>query len=147
MPSKTRDVITKGKSCDAAWHRLDEEKDMAFTLIFLGLISVPYCLSLEPLAGGIQDRKPDDPDVLDALDFAMNEFNAMQNNLYRLMSTKVKDATVQVKTQLCLDRFKYIRITWLYILHPLFILNEALFTLCSESFRKRFDRCWVMRRC
>ena len=91
--------------------RLDEEKDMALTLIFLGIILVPYCLSLEPLAGGIQDRKPDDPDVLDALDFAMNEFNAMQNNLYRLMSTKVKDATVQVKTQLCLDRFKYIRIT------------------------------------
>lgn len=75
---------------------------MATILVFLCVILVPCCLGSDSLAGGIQERKTDDPDVLDALDYAMNEFNAMQNNMYRLMPTKVMDATTQVKTQLCL---------------------------------------------
>lgn len=71
-------------------------QNMALFLVFLGVILLPSCLGSDALAGGIEERKHDDPDVLDALDFAMNEFNAMQNNLYRLMATKVSDATVQV---------------------------------------------------
>ncbi|XP_078357661.1 cathepsin L-like [Oculina patagonica] len=69
---------------------------MALFVVFLAAILVPSCLGSDGLLGGIEERKPDDPEVLDALDFAMNEFNAMQNNLYRLMPTKVSDATVQV---------------------------------------------------
>ena len=72
---------------------------MALLLAFLGVILVSSCLGSDALAGGIEEKKHDDPDVLDALDFAMNEFNAMQNNMYRLMSTKVSDATVQVRFQ------------------------------------------------
>ena len=72
---------------------------MALFSGFLGIILVSSCLGSDPLAGGIEERKRDDTDVLDALDFAMNEFNAMQNNMYRLMATKVSDATVQVRTQ------------------------------------------------
>lgn len=82
------------------------EQNMAL-LAFLGVILVPSCLGSDALAGGIQERKHDDPDVLDALDFAMNEFNAMQNNMYRLMPTKVRDATVQV-------RFQF-QIIWLFV--------------------------------
>ena len=64
-------------------------------LIFFNVILVPYFLSLK---GEILNLKADDPGVLDALDFATNEFNATANNFHRLMSTKVKDAIVQVKT-------------------------------------------------
>lgn len=67
-----------------------------FVLAFLA----PYCLASDALVGGIQERKTDDPDVLDALDFAMNEFNSLQNNMYRLMATKIGDATFQVKRKL-----------------------------------------------
>lgn len=69
---------------------------MALLLAYLGIIFISSCLGSDALAGGIEERKHDDPDVLDALDFAMNEFNAMQNNMYRLMPTKVSDATIQV---------------------------------------------------
>ena len=70
--------------------------------IFFSVVLVPYFLSLK---GEILNLKADDPGVLDALDFAMNELNAIRNNLYRLMSTKVEDAIVQVKTQLCLNPY------------------------------------------
>ena len=80
---------------------------LSLKLILLSLNLVPYFLSLK---GEMLNLKADDPDVVDALDFAMNEFNAMRNNLYRLISTKVEDATVQVKTQLCLDRYRYIEV-------------------------------------
>ena len=76
-------------------------------LIFFNVILVPYFLSLK---GEILNLKADDPGVLDALDFAMNELNAIRNNFYPLMSTKVEDAIVQVKTQLCLDRYRYIEV-------------------------------------
>lgn len=79
---------------------------MAFFLVFLGVFLLPSCLGSDSLLGGIEERKHDDPEVLDALDFAMNEFNAMQNNLYRLMATKVSDATVQVRKQLCFALYK-----------------------------------------
>ena len=69
---------------------------MALYFVFLLAVVAPPYLRSEALAGGIEERKPNDPDVLDSLDFAMNEFNAMQNNLYRMMATKVKDATSQV---------------------------------------------------
>lgn len=72
---------------------------MALLFAFLGIILVSACLGSDSLVGGIEERKHDDKDVLDALDFAMNEFNAMQNNMYRLMPTKVSDATMQVRTQ------------------------------------------------
>ena len=75
------------------------EHNMALLFAFLGIILISSCLGSDALAGGIEERKYDDPYVLDALDFAMNEFNAMQNNMYRLMPTKVSDATVQVSTQ------------------------------------------------
>ena len=68
------------------------KQNMALFLIFLSVILVPCCLG----SGGIEERKTDDPQVLEALDFAMNEFNAMQNNMYRFMATKVEDATFQV---------------------------------------------------
>lgn len=74
------------------------EQNMALLFAFLGIILVSSCLGSDFLAGGIEERKRDDKDVLDALDFAMNEFNAMQNNMYRLMPTKVSDATMQVRT-------------------------------------------------
>ena len=73
---------------------------MALRLVLLGFILVLHFLSLK---GEILNLKPDDSGVLDALDFAMNEFNYMGNNFYRYMSTKIEDATMQVKTQLCLD--------------------------------------------
>ena len=76
-------------------------------LIFLSLTLVPYFLLLK---GEILNLKADDPGVVDALDFAMDEFNAMGNDLYRYMSTKVEEATVQVKTQLYLDRYRYIEV-------------------------------------
>ena len=78
---------------DACTNRTE---NMALFLAFLAVILAPSCLGSDALAGGIQERKSDDPEVLDALDFAMNEFNAMQNNMYRLMATKVEDATFQV---------------------------------------------------
>ena len=84
------------KSCDTG--NKCSELNMALFLAFLGVIFISSCLGSDALAGGIEERKYDDPDVLDALDFAMNEFNAMQNNMYRLMPTKVSDATVQVRT-------------------------------------------------
>ncbi|XP_068746743.1 cathepsin L-like [Montipora capricornis] len=67
-------------------------------LYFVVLLSIlaPSSLRSEKIVGGIEDRKHDDPDVLNALDFAMNEFNAMQNNMYRMMATKVEDATFQL---------------------------------------------------
>ncbi len=83
------------------------EQNMALFVVFLAAILVPSCLGSDGLLGGIEERKPDDPEVLDALDFAMNEFNAMQNNLYRLMPTKVSDATVQVRAKLCLGFFQF----------------------------------------
>ena len=75
------------------------EQNMALLFAFLGIILVSSCLGSDSLVGGIEERKHDDKDVLDALDFAMNEFNAMQNNMYRLMPTKVSDSTMQVRTQ------------------------------------------------
>ena len=75
------------------------EQNMALLFAFLGIILVSSCLGSDSLVGGIEERKHDDKDVLDSLDFAMNEFNAMQNNMYRLMPTKVSDATMQVRTQ------------------------------------------------
>ena len=69
---------------------------MALYFVFLLAVIAPPYLQSEASAGGIEERKLNDPDVLDTLDFAMNEFNAMQNNLYRMMATKVKDATSQV---------------------------------------------------
>ena len=83
------------------------EQNMALLLAFLGIILISSCLGSDALAGGIEERKHDDPDVLDALDFAMNEFNAMQNNMYRLMPTKVNDATVQVRIQFNLAFCKF----------------------------------------
>lgn len=81
---------------------------MALFIFFLGVVLVPSCLGSDALSGGIEERKTDDPEVLDALDFAMNKFNAMQNNLFRLMATKVSDATVQVRTELsCLPSFNF----------------------------------------
>lgn len=74
------------------------EQNMALLFAFLGIILVSSCLGSDSLVGGIEERKHDDKDVLDSLDFAMNEFNAMQNNMYRLMPTKVSDATMQVRT-------------------------------------------------
>lgn len=74
------------------------EQNMALLFTFLGIILVSSCLGSDSLVGGIEERKHDDKDVLDSLDFAMNEFNAMQNNMYRLMPTKVSDATMQVRT-------------------------------------------------
>ena len=74
------------------------EQNMALLFAFLGIILVSSCLGSDSLVGGIKERKHDDKDVLDSLDFAMNEFNAMQNNMYRLMPTKVSDATMQVRT-------------------------------------------------
>jgi len=81
------------------WHEEDEQ-NMALLLVFLCTVLASSCLGSDALVGGIQERKTDDPEVLDALDFAMNEFNAMQNNLYRLMATKVSDATFQVSITL-----------------------------------------------
>lgn len=75
------------------------EQNMALLFAFLGIILVSSCLGSDSLVGGIEERKHDDKDVLDSLDFAMNEFNAMQNNMYRLMPTKVSDSTMQVRTQ------------------------------------------------
>ena len=69
---------------------------MAQYFVFLLAVIAPPYLQSEATVGGIEERNPNDPDVLDTLDFAMNEFNAMQNNLYRMMATKVKDATSQV---------------------------------------------------
>lgn len=69
---------------------------MAMYFVFLLAVIAPPYLQSEATVGGIEERNPNDPDVLDTLDFAMNEFNAMQNNLYRMMATKVKDATSQV---------------------------------------------------
>lgn len=69
---------------------------MALYFVFLLAVIAPPYLQSEASTGGIEERKPNDPDVLDTLDFAMNEFNAMQNNLYRMMATKVKDATSQL---------------------------------------------------
>ena len=69
---------------------------MALYFVFLLAVIAPPYLQSEATVGGIEERNPNDPDVLDTLDFAMNEFNAMQNNLYRMMATKVKDATSQV---------------------------------------------------
>ena len=67
--------------------------------IFVLLVAIfaPSCLGSDALVGGIQERKTDDPEVLDALDFAMNEFNAMQNNMFRFMATDVRDASFQVR--------------------------------------------------
>jgi len=76
------------------------KQNMALFFVFLCAILASSCLGSEALVGGIQERRTDDPEVLDALDFAMNEFNAMQNNLYRLMATKVSDATFQVSITL-----------------------------------------------
>ena len=80
------------KSCQLLLARTGLKQNMALFLIFLIVILVPCCLG----SGGIEERKTDDPQVLEALDFAMNEFNAMQNNMYRFMATKVEDATFQV---------------------------------------------------
>ena len=86
-----------GKSCDAVAAGTNRtETNMALSLFFFALMLVPCFLGSDALVGGIEERKTDDPEVLDALDFAMNEFNAMQNNMYRLMATKVEDATFQV---------------------------------------------------
>lgn len=86
-----------GKSCDAVAAGTNRtETNMALSLVFFALMLVPCFLGSDALVGGIEERKTDDPEVLDALDFAMNEFNAMQNNMYRLMATKVEDATFQV---------------------------------------------------
>jgi len=81
---------------------------MALLLAFLGIILISSCLGSDALAGGIEERKHDDPDLLDALDFAMNEFNAMQNNMYRLMPTKVGDAKVQIRIQFYLFIYLFI---------------------------------------
>ena len=67
-----------------------------YVVVLLSILAPSYLRS-EKIVGGIEDRKHDDPDVLNALDFAMNEFNAMQNNMYRMMATKVEDATFQVQ--------------------------------------------------
>ena len=76
------------------------ETNMALSLFFFSLVLVPSFFGSDALVGEIEERKTDDPEVLDALDFAMNEFNAMQNNMYRLMATKVEDATFQVSLQI-----------------------------------------------
>lgn len=73
---------------------------MALSLFFFSLVLVSSFFGSDALVGEIEERKTDDPEVLDALDFAMNEFNAMQNNMYRLMATKVEDATFQVSLQI-----------------------------------------------
>ena len=49
---------------------------------FLGCIFPSFSLGSDALLGEIEERKHDDSEVLDALVFAMNEFNAMQNDLY-----------------------------------------------------------------
>lgn len=69
---------------------------MASCFVFLLAVLAPPYLRSEASVGAIEERNPNDRDVLDTLDFAMNELNAMQNNLYRMMATKVKDATSQV---------------------------------------------------
>ena len=77
--------------------RPDETKNMMLSskLIFLSVILVPCFLSLK---GEILNLKPDYQGVLDALDFAMNKLNDMRSNVNRFMSTKVQEATLQVKT-------------------------------------------------
>lgn len=77
--------------------RLDETKNMTLSskLIFLSVILVPCFLSLK---GEILNLKPDYQGVLDALDFAMNKLNDKGSNVNRFMSTKVQEATLQVKT-------------------------------------------------
>ena len=68
-----------------------------FLLLFINAVTVFSSLAAEQLLGRIEEKDLDDPVILNALDFAMNEFNAMQNNMYRLMATKVEDATLQVR--------------------------------------------------
>ena len=77
--------------------RPDETKNMMLSskLIFLSVILVPCFLSLK---GEILNLKPDYQGVLDALDFAMNKLNDKGSNVNRFMSTKVQEATLQVKT-------------------------------------------------
>ena len=76
--------------------RPDETKNMTLSskLIFLSVILVPCFLSLK---GEILNLKPDYQGVLDALDFAMNKLNDKGSNMNRFMSTKVQEATLQVK--------------------------------------------------
>ena len=77
--------------------RPDETKNMTLSskLIFLSVILVPCFLSLK---GEILNLEPDYQGVLDALDFAMNKLNDKGSNVNRFMSTKVQEATLQVKT-------------------------------------------------
>ena len=77
--------------------RPDETKNMTLSskLIFLSVILVPCFLSLK---GEILNLEPDYQGVLDALDFAMNKLSDMGSNVNRFMSTKVQEATLQVKT-------------------------------------------------
>lgn len=46
--------------------------------------------------GGISEADKRDPEVLEALGFAMDEFNKMSNNLYRSMPSEVTEATKQL---------------------------------------------------
>lgn len=50
---------------------------MVLLLVFLGIIFIFFCLGFDVLVGGIEERKGDDFDVFDVLDFVMNEFNVM----------------------------------------------------------------------
>ena len=100
------------------------EQNMVLLSAFLGIILISSCLGSDALAGGIEEKKHDDLDVLDALDFAMNEFNAMQNNMHRLMPTKVSDAKVHVRIQFYL---------FIYLFLCLFIYYNLLHTITEAK--------------
>ena len=69
---------------------------------FLTLFAVSK--ASDQLVGGISEAGRNDPQVLEALDFAMNEFNKMSNNFYRFLPSSITEATKQVCT-LCQNTF------------------------------------------
>lgn len=70
---------------------------------FVVLLSVfAVATATGQLVGGASDAEKNDPEILKMLDFAMNEFNKMSNNMYRFMPASVKEATKQVCVVTCL---------------------------------------------
>ena len=74
------------------------------------------------LVGGIADTGKDDPEIRNVIDYAMNEFNKLSNNMYRFMPSSVEEATKQV----CIQTFVY----------PDIAFNEliAFSAFCSKDF-------------
>jgi hypothetical protein len=67
---------------------------MAKLLLLFGFFTAAF--ASPSLLGGVEKVDPKDPEVLNALSYAVDLYNMRSNNLYRQMATKVKEATKQV---------------------------------------------------